>query len=144
MVGIAVPGPHLDDDVRSSTCSSREGVEPPLLGVRPVGDPAEVAEHEDVGAGDRAAGGAARDAARPHRGLIDRDLLPVGPDRSVQPAHALEVVDRAVDLEDPLLVEARLLELAVHVGGDDEALERGAARSTRGAWRSPRAGRSRR
>ena len=56
----------------------------------------------------------------PHGVVIDRDFLPVRPDRVGAGPRALEVMDGAVDLQKLFFLEPRLLELAVHVGGDDE------------------------
>jgi MFS family permease len=117
------PRAALDDGQTCVDESGLPGVEPSLLGAAPAGQPAPVAEHQDVRPGDLAAVRAGREIADGAEGLrihVHLDIRRVV-DLADAGRRALDVVDRAVALDDAVVRESGLRELPVDVGREDEA-----------------------
>jgi hypothetical protein len=118
------------DRQRRATLAPGPFVEPGRLACRPATEPVPVIEHQDVGPGDVAAHVTARRFIAQAAGvLIHLGFETLGrPDIVATSVLALQVMDRAVHLDQRLRVEARFLELSVDVGREHEqtAVQRGA------------------
>ena len=141
-VGTAWPAPHST----TTTLASSSDVEPRLI--RRIwasvarGVPAPVAEHEDVRpARAPQRGQTGKGGDRPHSLRVDLDcerLARKNADAAF--AGALHSIEGAVNLDDPLRVEAGALELAVDVGREDESSRAASGPAQRREDREPRVG----
>ena len=110
----------LDDACPQGRCAQEPRETVILLSAARV-LPASVPEHEDVGPGERAAPWAAGEGrARAEGRGVHRHRGVGGEDADAAAVQALQVVDRAVALDDRVLGEPGALELAVDVRCEDE------------------------